>query len=98
MKTPEITPEDYRALFTTNEIVECCPECETENTIVWNIVEDGWRFHCPKCGQFQHCCDVCTYSEDNPEHHCDWDEETETCFRDRQHQKYLESINEYFKP
>lgn len=60
-------------------IVECCPNCEEEVEINWNVEEDGYEAVCPYCGERLMLCDECMHSDDYVT--CDYCEKTNTCFR-----------------
>lgn len=34
-----------------NEVTECCPHCDREITVSWNVEQDGYQIFCPNCGQ-----------------------------------------------
>lgn len=85
------TVESYEEEFGEDEeFTECCPNCEEENTMEWNILKNGWKFYCPKCGCHQHCCDICQHASDNQNGFCDFDKDTQECYRDRQWRSYKE--------
>lgn len=63
-----------------SEIVEVCPHCEHENQFMWDIEKNGYQARCEKCGADIMLCDECMHADDNPNHRCDWNEDT-NCFR-----------------
>ena len=73
---------------TENYIVECCPHCNTENEIRWNVEEDGYKTHCSYCGKLMMICSECMSAEDNKTNKCDWCEGL--CFRVSERKKYCE--------
>ena len=68
------------------EITEVCPHCEAENTILWNVENEGYVAYCPRCGKKMMLCDECFHAEDNKEQKCDWCEE-KGCWRERSRNK-----------
>ena len=51
------------------QIVEMCPNCETEVAVWWDIQKDGYQIFCPYCGKPMMLCSMCDRSP------CDWAEE-----------------------
>ena len=47
-------------------VTEYCSECETENTMVWDVKTEGYKAYCPHCGKVMMLCDACTHSDDEP--------------------------------
>ncbi len=68
-----------------NYIVECCPHCDTENEIRWDIETEGYKAHCPHCGKPMLICSECMRASDNELQKCDWSEGK--CFRCKQEVK-----------
>lgn len=62
-------------------VTEFCPECNTENTLVWDVEEDGYVAYCPHCGARMMLCDECQHADDAPET-CDCSN-CGHCYRDR---------------
>lgn len=52
-------------------VVECCPFCENEISLEWNINEDGHSIYCPHCGKRIMLCSECP--ERDGAFHCGWD-------------------------
>lgn len=61
------------------EVTECCPHCDKEITLLWDVQKDGYKAFCPKCGGVLMLCSMCL--EDNTK--CDWCDDSESCFRTR---------------
>ena len=41
------------------EIVECCPHCERENVLEWNVEKYGLHAFCAYCGETLMLCSAC---------------------------------------
>ena len=39
-------------------VTEYCSECETENTMVWDVKTEGYKAYCPHCGKVMMLCDA----------------------------------------
>ena len=52
-------------------VTEYCSECETENTMGWDVEEEGFKAYCPHCGAVLMLCDECVHREDSPWHCAD---------------------------
>ena len=55
----------------TYEVTEVCAECGRENTLTWDVGEDGYRVFCPNCGNEMMLCDACKHAPDNEAGYCD---------------------------
>jgi len=65
-------------LFPGDEVeTECCALCDHENEVPFR--PGGYVSVCENCGKKMHLCSRCLY--DNPEHGCDWNEKTNSCWR-----------------
>ena len=65
-------------LFPGDEIeTECCGLCDHENEVPFR--PGCYVSRCENCGEKMHLCSRCLY--DDPEHGCDWNSETKTCWR-----------------
>lgn len=62
-KDPEITKSSR-----DNEVTECCPHCDSEITVLWNVEQDGYQIFCPNCGETIMLCSMCDREP------CDWTE------------------------
>lgn len=60
--------------FTTIEVTETCSNCMTENTLQWNVAEDGYKAYCPHCGGRLMLCGVCPMYNT-----CGYDSKTDSC-------------------
>lgn len=60
--------------FTTDEVTETCSNCMRENTLQWNVAEDGYKAYCPHCGNRLMLCGVCPIRND-----CEYNAETDGC-------------------
>lgn len=61
--TPEITRSSR-----DNEVTECCPHCDREITVSWDVEQDGYQIFCPNCGEPIMLCSMCDRGP------CDWTE------------------------
>lgn len=61
-----------------NEVTECCPHCDREITVSWNVEQDGYQIYCPNCGETIMLCSMC-----DREPCCDWTENGCTYSDDR---------------
>lgn len=59
------------------EVIEVCPACEAEVTMLWNVQQDGHKAFCPHCGNRLMLCDECLHREGGGR--CDYDQKTDTC-------------------
>ncbi len=57
------------------EVAEMCPSCGREVTIIWDTERDGYKAHCPVCGERLMLCSAC--HDDG--YGCDYDTETDGC-------------------
>ena len=62
-KDPEITRYSR-----DNEVTECCPHCDREITVLWDVEQDGYQIFCPNCGETIMLCSMCNREP------CDWTE------------------------
>lgn len=51
-----------------NEVTECCPHCDREITVSWDVEQDGYQIFCPNCGEPIMLCSMCDRGP------CDWTE------------------------
>lgn len=51
-----------------NEVTECCPHCDREITVLWDVEQDGYQIFCPNCGKTIMLCSMCDREP------CDWTE------------------------
>lgn len=51
-----------------NEVTECCPHCDREITVSWDVEQDGYQIFCPNCGEPIMLCSMCDREP------CDWTE------------------------
>lgn len=58
-------------------ITEVCPHCNNEITMVWSIIDDGYKAFCPICGERLMLCDACQHG--CPSFVCDYNSEMDTC-------------------
>lgn len=56
-----------------NLVTELCPHCGLENTIEWNVAQEGYKAFCPRCGKRLMLCDECDRSP------CDYNRDKDTC-------------------
>lgn len=64
--------------------IEVCAECESE--VEKDLAENEFSFTCPHCGKCVMACSKCIFLQqqaNNGKYTCDWDKETNTCFRNR---------------
>ncbi len=61
--TPKITRSSQ-----DSEVTECCPHCDREITVSWNVEQDGYQIFCPNCGEPIMLCSMCDREP------CDWTE------------------------
>jgi hypothetical protein len=59
------------------EVTEVCPHCESEVTMTWNVLIDGYKAFCPYCGKRLMLCDVCLHREGGGK--CDYDNKSDRC-------------------
>ena len=79
--------EDYKEIEITKEYcvsadgyeAECCPYCENEIEIRWNINTDGFKAFCPVCGKRLMLCDACQHRYGEFHDDCDYNSKTCTC-------------------
>lgn len=60
---PEITRSSR-----DNEVTECCPHCDRDITVSWDVEQDGYQIFCPNCGEPIMLCSMCDRVP------CDWTE------------------------
>lgn len=58
-------------------VTECCPHCDTEVSVKWDIFKDGHSIYCPNCGKRIMLCSDCPSIDD--EFTCDWTEDKIPC-------------------
>ena len=64
-----LTPEQIEELKERdNGVTECCPHCDREITVSWNVEQDGYQIFCPNCGETIMLCSMCNREP------CDWTE------------------------
>jgi hypothetical protein len=63
--------KNFNGVMTT----ECCPHCDMEATIEWDVKVSGYKAFCPYCGEILMLCSECLYPEDN----CDYSSKTNSC-------------------
>lgn len=63
------------------QAMETCPNCDKEVTLVWDVRIDGFKAHCPYCGEELMLCCECqhrfkggAFTDD-----CDYDSDTNSC-------------------
>lgn len=56
---------------TKGQIVECCPHCDKENVLYWDVEKDGYQIFCPNCGEVMMLCSMCDARDGAI---CDWTE------------------------
>ena len=96
-KEPTFNPDLWKDEFLNEKLAEYCPNCGDEVEVFHSILKQGFKYICPNCGQPDHFCSLCLHEEDNPEQYCDWEEENEECWRDRQWREYNKHLpNEIF--
>ena len=61
--TPKITRSSQ-----DSEVTECCPHCDREITVSWNVEQDGYQIFCTNCGEPIMLCSMCDREP------CDWTE------------------------
>lgn len=66
----ENTQETAR-LSRDNEVTECCPHCDREITVSWDVEQDGYQIFCPNCGEPIMLCSMCDARDGKV---CDWEE------------------------
>lgn len=69
---PTLTPPNEP--FTVTEV---CPNCESEITMAWSTIDNGYKAFCPICGNRLMLCDECQHGE--PSFACDYNGATDTC-------------------
>ena len=72
--------DDMPTLTPPNEpftVTEVCPNCESEVTMAWSIIDKGYKAFCPICGNRLMLCDECQRGE--PSFACDYSGATDTC-------------------
>lgn len=57
-------------------VTECCSYCGSEITMQWNVIKDGYKAFCPKCGERLMLCDECMQNGSNS---CDYIHDTDSC-------------------
>ena len=58
-------------------VTECCPHCDTEVSVKWDIFKDGHSIYCPNCGKRIMLCSECPARDGDME--CDWLEKEPPC-------------------
>lgn len=80
------------------EVVETCPNCDREVTLVWDVRVEGFKAFCPYCGERLMLCDECQHRFDNGEFtdDCDYNGYSDTCrfncISNKVKDKYIASI------
>ena len=72
--------EEAPTLAPPNEpftVTEVCPNCESEITMAWSTIDNGYKAFCPICGNRLMLCDECQHGE--PSFDCDYNGATDTC-------------------
>ena len=78
--TPDEAIRRIGTLTPPNEpftVTEVCPNCESEITMAWSIIDNGYKAFCPICGNRLMLCDECQHGE--PSFACDYNGATDTC-------------------
>lgn len=65
----------------SGSVTEYCSNCENEVTMNWDIKKQGYEAFCPVCGKRLMLCSECLDAEDNAHGMCDYDSDTDSCFR-----------------
>ena len=60
--------QETARLSRDNEVTECCPHCDREITVLWDVEQDGYQIFCPNCGKTIMLCSMCDREP------CDWTE------------------------
>lgn len=47
----------------------------------WDVKKQGYQTFCPVCGKRLMLCSECLDAEDNAHGMCDYDSDTDSCFR-----------------
>lgn len=69
-------------------VSECCPHCETEIEMRWDVKTMGFKAFCPVCGKRLMLCDECQHRGDGSyEGDCDYCDETDSCMFNPPNQK-----------
>lgn len=58
-------------------VTEVCPNCESEITMAWSTIDNGYKAFCPICGNRLMLCGECQHGE--PSFACDYNGATDTC-------------------
>lgn len=58
-------------------VTEVCPDCGSENTMEWSVVNKGYQAFCPTCGFPMMLCSECMCDSG----FCDWNGSTVLCYR-----------------
>lgn len=57
------------------EVIEMCPSCGKEVTLIWDTEKDGYKAFCPYCGERLMLCSAC-HDDDFA---CDYSKDTDSC-------------------
>lgn len=57
-------------------VYECCPHCQAEVAMEWDVDLDGYRAFCPYCGETLMLCGECLQRHNGL---CDYDGENDCC-------------------
>lgn len=68
-------------------VTELCPWCEEEIALKWDIGRLGYQAYCPVCGGRLMLCSECLDTGDNTGGMCDYDSDTDSCFRRKELQE-----------
>lgn len=71
-------------------VTECCPHCETEITIAWDIGKLGYKAFCPVCGNRLMLCSECGFN-------CDYDSDTDSCKHNKNGVGFVTDNNDGYK-
>jgi predicted RNA-binding Zn-ribbon protein involved in translation (DUF1610 family) len=62
------------------KVIEVCPHCENEITMMWNVKAHGYKAFCPVCGKRLMLCDLCQHRGPNYNcEDCDYNSITDSC-------------------
>lgn len=76
-------------------VIECCPHCESEIEMRWDVAVRGYKAFCPVCGQRLMLCDECLHSDDGEyTGRCDYCSETDSCYRNPARQPETNNLDE----
>ena len=60
---------------------ELCSFCQCETEFPWDTEQDGFKAHCPDCGNVLMLCDLCLHDPVTDEYigGCDYCSKTDSC-------------------